>query len=352
MDPKNWRINQDADPTIETTDWRAQLHPESRQRIVNKIVDTLKKNLPVTGSEGLLELQKIAQRFEDKILAAATSQSDYLRKISLKMLAMDNKSQNTIANNMLSNEVGPSNKLLNQGNFGMAPMRKSLRNQRKTGLNSTSKTIPAEVLSSSSTDPLGQEKEHSSTQPDHFKRQRVSLGNPSYSSERMEFGTPTAPLATTVINKHDNLFLQSEIFNIAGPAEASKVVSLGLEKTFDVVATNAMWLNFIANEAKDVFKTWPSEKLKYEEELQRLTDQLKEKNELIAQLKEDNLNLATKSEGEKAELSAQLESSKKACENANTLLKDAQQSLEEVRKKQSDLKEPKKEVDEFDRGIN
>jgi hypothetical protein len=229
----------------------------------------------------------------------------------------------------------------------MAPMRKSLRNQRKIGLNSTSKTIPAEVLLSSSTDPLGQEKEYLSTQPDHFKRQKVSLGNPSFSSERAESGTLKAPLATTVIHNHDNLFLQSEVFNVAGPTEASKVVSLGLEKTFEVVATNAMWLNFIANEAKDVFKTWPSEKLKYEEELQRLNGQLKEKNELIAQLKEDNLNLATKSEGEKAELSAQLESSKKACENANTLLKDAQQSLEEVRKKHSDLKEPNKEVDEF-----
>jgi chromosome segregation ATPase len=127
-----------------------------------------------------------------------------------------------------------------------------------------------------------------------------------------------------VIHDHDNLFLQSEVLNFAGPTEASKVVSLGLEKIFDVVATNAMWLNSVANEAKDVFKTWPSEKLKYEEELQRLTDQLKEKNELIAQLKED-----------KAELSAQLESSKKACENANTLLKDAQQSREDVRKKHS-----------------
>jgi chromosome segregation ATPase len=121
------------------------------------------------------------------------------------------------------------------------------------------------------------------------------------------------------------LFLQSEVLNFAEPAKPSKVVSLGLEKIFDVVATNAMWLNSVANEAKDVFKTWPSEKLKYEEELQRLTDQLKEKNELIAQLKED-----------KAELSAQLlESSKKACENANTLLKDAQQSREEVHKKHS-----------------
>ncbi|WJX42723.1 hypothetical protein P8452_29922 [Trifolium repens] len=349
MEPKNWRINQDAESSIETTGWRAQIPPDSRQRIVNKIMDTLKRHLAVNGSEGLLALQKIAQRFEDRIFSAATSQSDYLRKISLKMLSMDNKSHNTIANNMPSNGVGPSYKPPCQGNFGMAPMRKSLRIQRKTGLNSTSKTIPAEVLPSSSTDQLGQEKEYLSTQPDHFKRQKVSLGNPSFSSERTESGILKAPLATTVIHNHDNLSLQSEVFNVAGPTEASKVVSLGLEKTFDVVATNAMWLNFIANEAKDVFKTWPSEKLKYEEELQRLNDQLKQKNHLIAQLKEDNFNLATKSEGEKAELSAQLESSKKACENANTLLKDAQQSLEEVRKKHSDLKEPKKEVDDFDK---
>ncbi|GAU33111.1 hypothetical protein TSUD_259620 [Trifolium subterraneum] len=73
--------------------------------------------------------------------------------------------------------------------FGMAPIsvveRNAIRNQRKTGLNSTSKTIPAEVRPSSSTDPLGQEKEYSSTQLDHFKRQKVSLGNASYSSERM-----------------------------------------------------------------------------------------------------------------------------------------------------------------------
>ncbi|KAK2378606.1 mediator of RNA polymerase II transcription subunit 15a [Trifolium repens] len=339
MDPKNWRLNQDNEPAIDTTDWRAQLLPDSRQQIINKLLDVLKKHLPVNGSEGLLELQKIAQRFEDKIFTAATDQSDYLRKISLKMLTMDNKSHNTIASNTLSNEVGPRNKLLGEGNCGMAPIsvieRNAIRNQKKTGLKSTSKTIPAEVRPSSSMDPLGQEKEYSSTQPDHFKRKKVSLGNPSYSSERTAPGAPKSPLATTVIHNHDNLFLQSEVLNFAGPTEPSKVVSLGLEKIFDVVATNAMWLNSVANEAKDVFKTWPSEKLKYEEELQRLTDQQKEKNELIAQLKEDNFKLATKSKGEKAELSAQLESSKKACENANTLLKDAQQTPEEVRKKHS-----------------
>jgi hypothetical protein len=37
-------------------------------------MDTLKKHLPVSGSDGLHELSKIAQRFEDKIYNAATSQ--------------------------------------------------------------------------------------------------------------------------------------------------------------------------------------------------------------------------------------------------------------------------------------
>jgi PAX-interacting protein 1 len=37
MEPKNWRINQDAEPSIETTGWRAQIPLDSRQQIVNKM---------------------------------------------------------------------------------------------------------------------------------------------------------------------------------------------------------------------------------------------------------------------------------------------------------------------------
>jgi len=37
-------------------------------------MDTLKRHNPVSGQEGLHELQKIAQRFEEKIFTAATSQ--------------------------------------------------------------------------------------------------------------------------------------------------------------------------------------------------------------------------------------------------------------------------------------
>ncbi|KAM3700121.1 hypothetical protein ACB098_05G074000 [Castanea mollissima] len=95
---------------MDFVDWRSQVQPDSRQRIVNKIMETLKRHLPVSGQEGLHELRKIAIRFEEKIYTAATSQSDYLRKISLKMLTMETKSQNPIGNALPSNSAGNSNK--------------------------------------------------------------------------------------------------------------------------------------------------------------------------------------------------------------------------------------------------
>ncbi|XP_031744495.1 mediator of RNA polymerase II transcription subunit 15a isoform X3 [Cucumis sativus] len=103
MDNNNWRPTQAVEPGMETVDWRSQLQPDSRQRIVNKIMETLKRHLPVSGQEGLSELRKIAVRFEEKIFTAATSQSDYLRKISLKMLTMETKTQPPMGNSLLVN---------------------------------------------------------------------------------------------------------------------------------------------------------------------------------------------------------------------------------------------------------
>ncbi|KAK4267597.1 hypothetical protein QN277_024354 [Acacia crassicarpa] len=120
----NWRPTQGTESTVDTSDWRTQLQPDSRQRTVNKIMDTLKRHLPVSGQDGLHELRKIAQRFEEKIYAAATSQSDYLRKISLNMLTMVNKTQNTMVNAMQSNAGGPSNKPIDSG----IPMQSQVHN--------------------------------------------------------------------------------------------------------------------------------------------------------------------------------------------------------------------------------
>ncbi|XP_027107552.1 mediator of RNA polymerase II transcription subunit 15a isoform X1 [Coffea arabica] len=94
--------------TIDSGDWRTQLQADYRQRIVNKIMEILKRHLPFAGEEGLRELKKIAVRFEEKIYSAATSQSDYLRKISLKMLTMETKSQNPMANPLQANAANAS----------------------------------------------------------------------------------------------------------------------------------------------------------------------------------------------------------------------------------------------------
>ncbi|CAM0911525.1 unnamed protein product [Alopecurus aequalis] len=136
----NWRPTQGSDPAAAAAaaagvdpnapaggDWRAQLQPEARSRIVNKIMETLKKHLPVSVPEGLNELQKIAVRFEEKIYTAATNQSDYLRKISLKMLSMETKTQQAPGNAQV---------IPNQNNPGQAPGLPQGSNQAQTSANS------------------------------------------------------------------------------------------------------------------------------------------------------------------------------------------------------------------------
>uniref|UniRef100_A0ACD5Z726 Uncharacterized protein n=1 Tax=Avena sativa TaxID=4498 RepID=A0ACD5Z726_AVESA len=75
-------------PAAARGEWRAQLHPEARSRVVNRILKVLVKHLPVSVPEGLNELQKVAVMFENKTYTAATSQPDYARKICLKMVSM------------------------------------------------------------------------------------------------------------------------------------------------------------------------------------------------------------------------------------------------------------------------
>ncbi|KAL1561875.1 mediator of RNA polymerase II transcription subunit 15a-like isoform X2 [Salvia divinorum] len=87
----------DVAASMEVGDWRSQLRPDIRTRIVNKIVETLKRHIPFSGLNGALEIERMAARFEEMIHSVATSQSDYLRKISLKMLTIQMRSQNHIA---------------------------------------------------------------------------------------------------------------------------------------------------------------------------------------------------------------------------------------------------------------
>ncbi|KAJ1694357.1 hypothetical protein LUZ63_011055 [Rhynchospora breviuscula] len=83
-----------AEPDPNTnSDWRSQVSLDTRQRMVNQIMDTMKKHLPVPAPEGSSEVEKIAIQFEEKIFDTATSEPDYVQKVSLKMLSMETKVQ-------------------------------------------------------------------------------------------------------------------------------------------------------------------------------------------------------------------------------------------------------------------
>lgn len=79
-----------------------------------------------SGQEGLQELKKIAVRFEEKIYSAATSQSDYLRKISLKMLTMETKSQSPMGNSLQANAANASR---NSSDLASHSMQSQMHNQ-------------------------------------------------------------------------------------------------------------------------------------------------------------------------------------------------------------------------------
>ncbi|KAK9077742.1 hypothetical protein SSX86_006079 [Deinandra increscens subsp. villosa] len=94
---------------MEVCDWRAQLH---RQKSVHNIMDTLKMHLSFSRHERLQELEKIAERVEDEVYTAATSQSEYSRKICFMMLSIETRLQNHMPDRSnsaaLYNSVNPS----------------------------------------------------------------------------------------------------------------------------------------------------------------------------------------------------------------------------------------------------
>ncbi|CAL9108334.1 unnamed protein product [Musa textilis] len=119
MEGNSWRPAQGESAAASdsgSADWRTQLQPEARHRIVNKIMESLKRHLTISVPEGLNELQKIAIQFEEKIYTAASNQSDYLRRISLKLLSMENNSQHSASiNPAMSNSTVLNQNSAHQG---------------------------------------------------------------------------------------------------------------------------------------------------------------------------------------------------------------------------------------------
>ncbi|XP_042426453.1 mediator of RNA polymerase II transcription subunit 15a-like isoform X2 [Zingiber officinale] len=143
MEANSWRSTQGEMPDGRSGDWKTQLHPEARQRIVNKIMDTLKRHLPISDSNGLNELQKIAIRFEEKIYTAAADQSDYLKRISQKMLSMEKKPQHPGGSGQINHSInqnhvdqGPS-----QSTISSVSQPSSIQNMTSISQNSVTNSL-------------------------------------------------------------------------------------------------------------------------------------------------------------------------------------------------------------------
>ncbi|KAF6159645.1 hypothetical protein GIB67_034607 [Kingdonia uniflora] len=101
-------------PNVDGYDWRTQLRHEIREKIVSNISDTIKACLQIVSPEGLVDAEFTADRLERKIYADATSLSDYLQKISRKLLSMEARrgiAISTPLNSASGNEV-PSDEVV------------------------------------------------------------------------------------------------------------------------------------------------------------------------------------------------------------------------------------------------
>ncbi|PRQ35051.1 putative coactivator CBP, KIX domain-containing protein [Rosa chinensis] len=146
MDNNNGIPPQDGQPSMEAGDWRSRMPTDMRQRLINKIMSTLKAHRPISGQEGLDELEENAVSLEEKIYAAATSQLDYLWKI---MLTVVTKPQNTTSNPLESNGKGPLDSVADQGqSVSMSlPANQSQTRQHFVPQNIQNNILPARVQS-------------------------------------------------------------------------------------------------------------------------------------------------------------------------------------------------------------
>ncbi|KAL5728454.1 hypothetical protein ACHQM5_001535 [Ranunculus cassubicifolius] len=97
-------------------DWRTKLEPDSREKVVTLIFDMLRINVPITAPEIIVVLKKNAARFEEMVYSASNTQSDYVRKISVKILLLATKLKNTALTFPLnSDSEGPEVRELTTG---------------------------------------------------------------------------------------------------------------------------------------------------------------------------------------------------------------------------------------------
>ncbi|PWA66482.1 coactivator CBP, KIX domain-containing protein [Artemisia annua] len=83
---------------MEPGDSTLQLPSDARQRVVAKMINAMRRHLPLSEHE----IQETAVMFEEKVYTVATSRPDYLRRISLKMLFVETRSENPMQDIVVS----------------------------------------------------------------------------------------------------------------------------------------------------------------------------------------------------------------------------------------------------------
>ncbi|GLJ55470.1 hypothetical protein SUGI_1191140 [Cryptomeria japonica] len=173
--------------------WRNELSQDSRQKIVNKIMDTLQRHMPFTGPDGMNELKKIALRFEEKIYAAAVDQQDYLRKISLKMLSLRNHVSRDV-NSLAGGSSSSNQKSLDPGLLMQTQMRNPSHPPTIVGSNGIA--LPGQPQPQQASLPQNQKVTMSASGMQNsagLPSTMSSMTNLSQSTSGLGFGTQSAP---------------------------------------------------------------------------------------------------------------------------------------------------------------
>ncbi|KAF8105716.1 hypothetical protein N665_0157s0279 [Sinapis alba] len=113
----NWKPNEQGGDN-NANDWRSQLEPDMRKKVILAIVEKLKKYYPTRHQN---DLKNTALSFEGKIHGVATDKDDYLRKIKGNIMNFDRKFRTLQSSNVQSgssvsgtNTPAPAAQALNQ----------------------------------------------------------------------------------------------------------------------------------------------------------------------------------------------------------------------------------------------
>ncbi|XP_056853045.1 probable mediator of RNA polymerase II transcription subunit 15c isoform X2 [Raphanus sativus] len=103
----------DSNRKPNANDWRSMHEPDLRKRIIFAIVEKLKICFPKHSQN---DINNTASKFEGKIYGMATDKSDYLRKISEKIMVFDKKFRSVQSGSLVNETNTPDTaQALNQG---------------------------------------------------------------------------------------------------------------------------------------------------------------------------------------------------------------------------------------------